>query len=163
MAPSGEEEGYLWHFEVNEPSRYASAAATRALSLAGRVAPVMMDSRTPTTGLMPSVMPGRLSDHRGCAAERRCGPPARRSVAGTHRHRAPHPPTRWWPCVGGGDSTSWLWGSSPRGDLHANHTPGTRRRGVSGLASAPTAQRDPGPYARVDHHARRTILGGASG
>jgi hypothetical protein len=50
--------------------------------------------RTPTTGLMRSVMPGRLSDHRGCAAQRRCGPPVRRSVAGTHRHRAPHPPTK---------------------------------------------------------------------
>jgi hypothetical protein len=60
--------------EINEPSRYASAAATRALSLAVRAAPVMMDSRTPTTGLMRSVMPGRLPDYRGCAAERRCGP-----------------------------------------------------------------------------------------
>ena len=51
--------------EINDPSRYTSAAATRALSLAVRAAPVMMDSRTPTTGLMRSVMPGRLSDYRG--------------------------------------------------------------------------------------------------
>ena len=35
VAPSGGEEGYLWHFEINEPSRYASAPATRALSRGG--------------------------------------------------------------------------------------------------------------------------------
>ena len=39
--------------------------ATGALSLVVRAAPVMMDSRTPTTDLMRSVMPGRLPDCRG--------------------------------------------------------------------------------------------------
>jgi hypothetical protein len=103
-----------------------SAAATRALSLAVRAAPVMRDSQTPTTGLMCSVMPARLPDYR-VRSRVAMRSSVQRSVAGTHRHRAPHPPTRWWPCVGGGDSTSWLWGfNSERegGDMHTNHTSG---------------------------------------
>jgi hypothetical protein len=56
--------------EINEPSRYASAAATRALSLAVRAAPVMMDSRTPTTGLMRSVMPVGFQKSASCVEQR---------------------------------------------------------------------------------------------
>jgi hypothetical protein len=51
-------------------------------------------------------------------------------VTGTRCHRAPHPPTRWWPCVGGGDSTSRLWGFKSERNLHTNHTPAARRRHV---------------------------------
>jgi hypothetical protein len=103
--------------EINKPIAICLGGCDPGAQSALRAAPVMMDSQTPTTGLMRSVMPGRLPDYRGCAAQRRRGPPVRRSVAGTHRHRAPHPPTRWWPCVGGGDSTNWLWGFKSEGGL----------------------------------------------
>ena len=61
--------------------------------------------------------PARLPGVRSRAAMRS---PVWRSGAGTHRHRTPHPPTRWWPCVGGGDSTSWLWGFKSEEGLGPN-------------------------------------------
>ena len=80
----------------------------------------MMDSQTPTMGLMRSVMPGRLPDYRGAQQSGDAVPlfggqwrELTVFVRRIHRHLG-------WPCVGGGDSTSWLWGFKSEGGLGPN-------------------------------------------
>ena len=63
------------HFEVYEPSRYASVAATRVLSLAVRAAPRDDGLTDPNNGPDAVRHARSPADYRGCAAERRCGPP----------------------------------------------------------------------------------------